>query len=268
MSKRVKIAYGCGRALGVKTLQWLCEQKDFEIVAVCPIPKKLDEDFNPLIMEIAHNNNLNVCDISELLNLNIDIGLSINYYKIIDRNVLQHCKKGFYNVHHSYNLRLRGRNITTYAIINTLNENIFYHGTTLHKMAPELDAGAIVASQSVEIENWDTAYSLFQKVDEAALILIKEWLPRIAFQKIFLYEPPKDSVHCYRNIDLPLRALTQENMSNIEIDTYIRAFDFPGYEPAFIEQGEKKIHLVYEPRDEFIFEYKIGDYTYYSDIKN
>lgn len=263
--KKVKIVLGGGRTLGVKILEWLCTQDYLEIAAVCPIPEKLDPYACSEIKSIAERNRLRVCEISDILSLDIDIGLSVNYHRIIREEILRHCRKGFYNVHHSYNLRLRGRNITTHAILNTLAEPIYYHGTTLHKMVPELDAGPVVASRSVEITPDDTAYTLFRRTDQLALSMLKEWIPRLSNQKIVLYEPPKEGVHSYKATDIPSRVLDTDSMSAEELDVYIRAFDFPGKEPAYIEANGKRIHLVFSRRNEYIHEYPLNGCSYYTD---
>ena len=262
--KRIKIAYGGGRSLEVQVLQWLSSQEEFEVVAVCPVPYDDDPEYNGQLMSVINANNYTVCDVQGLLEYDIDIGLSVNYHRIIKEDILRHCHKGFYNIHHSYNLRLRGRNITTHAILNTLDENIFYHGTTLHMMVPELDAGGIIASCSISIEETDTAYSLFRKTDEMAFQMIKEWLPRIAFETVFPYEPPKGRVHSYRNFELPERRV-EESMSLERVDAYIRAFDYPGKEPAFILKGDKRIHLVYNARDQYQKKFEALGKTYYKE---
>ena len=110
-------------------------------MAVCPVPYDIDPEYHDQLMQVIKENDYYICDIKGFLYLEVDMGLSVNYHRIIDEEILRHCTKGFYNVHHSYNLRLRGRNITTHAILNTVTENIFYHGSTLHLMAPELDSG-------------------------------------------------------------------------------------------------------------------------------
>lgn len=255
-----------GRSLGAKTLEWLCTQPYLEIAAVCLVPQHLDWHAYEVIKNIAEKNNLRICEMAELMQFDVDMGLSVNYHRIINEKILYHCKNGFYNVHHSYNLRLRGRNITTHAILNTLRENIFYHGTTLHKMVAQLDAGSIVASRSIEITSQDTAYTLFQKADYQALSMIKEWMPRLSGQRVFLYDPPMEGIHLYRNDDLPSRMLDVDAMSESELDTYIRAFDFPDKEPAFIEKDGKKIHLVFSMRDGYRYEYKLKGHIYYTDI--
>lgn len=262
---RTKIAYGGGRALGVKVLQWLSSQEIFDVVAVCPIPYKSDPEYHEAILNIINENHYRQCEIEELLDLDIDIGLSVNYHKIIREEILYHCRDGFYNVHHSYNMRLRGRNITTHVLLNTLRENVYYHGTSIHRMIPELDAGPIVASKSVEIENNDTAYSLFRKTDDAAFELVKEWLPRITMQKVFPYSPSDECVHTYRSIELPDKRIDMEGMTSEEINVHIRAFDFPGNEPAFTESDGVKKHIVLLPRDKYQTPIIIGERVYYTE---
>lgn len=262
--ERIRVAFAGGRSLGVRTLKWLVLQKIFEVIAVCPVPRDSDPEYFDQMIAVINENGLKKCDIQELMSVEVDIGLSVNYHRIIREEILRHCKKGFYNVHHSYNLRLRGRNITTHVLLNTLDENVYYHGTTLHLMVPELDAGGIVASEAVNIEKDDTAYSLFAKTDEKAFDMITEWFPRVAGEKVFLYMPPQEGIHCYKNADLPDREI-KEYMSDQEMDVLVRAFDFPGKEPAYIQKDKKKVHVVSASRDQFVNKLVIHDRIYYTD---
>lgn len=265
---KVKLIFGGGRSLGVKVLRWLCSLEWVEICAVCPIPKEYDmaaaDEMRAVIME----NQLPEYTMDEIKDMYFDVGLSVNYHKIIPAEILSLCTKGFYNIHHSYNLRLKGRNITTHAILNARKEGIHYHGTTLHMMVPELDAGPIVASAACEIRENDTAYTLFERVDALALQLIKEWFPRIAFETIYTYMPPEEGVHCYKNKDLPPKEIPLRELNSDEFFDYVRAFDFPGNEPAFIiEKGIKK-HLVVQAREGYEKKILIKDKYYYTDSES
>lgn len=262
--KKVKIVFAGGRRLGVEVLKWLCTLEWVEIVAVCPIPAELDCEVAGEMRQIIRDNKLLECKINELRGAKCDIGLSVNCHRIIPADILDICTNGFYNIHHSYNLRLRGRNITTHAILNRLKEGINYHGTTLHKMVPELDAGPIVASVACDISFDDTAYTLFKKADSLALQLIMEWLPRIAFQRVYMYAPPKSGVHNYRNADLPPKEIPADILSPEEIYDYVRAFDFPGNEPAYILKGGKKYGLTINIRNEYCHAIRIKTFTYYT----
>lgn len=266
-NNKLEVVFCGGRSLGLQILRWLLEREDISLVGVCPIPKDVDPDFYDQITQLATNCGCFIGELDEIFDHTIDIGISVNYNRIIGPDYLKKCKKGFYNVHHSYNLRLKGRNITTHAILNSLYENIHYHGTTLHQMSEELDAGAIVSSTSFSIEEDDTAYSLFLKADNAAFSQFVEWFPRIAHETVFPYSPPKEGIHIYKNADIPDRCIDLEKMSKEYIDVLVRAFDFPGKEPAFFLKNNKRIHLVKKPRDEFLKTIELCGLEFYSDAE-
>lgn len=256
------MVYCGGRLLGVNVLSWLCKQENVCIKAICPIEKKYDEQHYTAMIDLAAKYKIKLCDINQFPEA--DYGLSVNYNRIINSEALFRCKNGFFNVHHSYNLRLRGRNISTHAILNTLHEKIYYHGTCIHRMVPALDAGPIVASVSFPIAPDDTAYSLFCKADRFALELIKDWWPRILWQTVFPYMPSEEGIHIYKNSELPSRIIETANLD--EIDALIRAFDFPGKEPAYILKNGEKTHLVYHRRDNYQNEIQIGEKTFFTDV--
>ena len=261
----VKILFGGGRGLGAEILKWLVGLEWVDIASVCPIPEELDGCYAKEIRQIIHENHLKESTIEEIAEEKFDLGLSVNYHKIIPAHILENCQKGFFNVHHSYNLRLKGRNITTHAILNSRKEEIYYHGTTLHKMVPELDAGPIVASYACSIEEDDTAFSLFQKVDRLAFEMVKEWFPRIALQKVYLYPVPEEGIHSYRERDLPPKEIPIDILSAEEIYDYVRAFDFTGKEPAYIIKDSKKKRIVLKEREGFREKTEIKGRCYYSD---
>lgn len=264
-SKKIKILFGGGRKLGIETLKWLCTLEWLQIAAVCPVPYEFDMDFAEEMQKVIEENDLNSCTLEDIRDMKFDMGLSVNYHAIIPDEILQICEKGFYNVHHSYNLSLRGRNITTHAILNVKKEGIRYHGTTLHKMIPQLDAGPIAASAACEIEDADTAYSLFCKADTLALQIIKEWIPRLAYQKVYLYEPPREGIRYYKNKDLPSREIQIDLLEGDMIYDYVRAFDFPGKEPAYVVENGIKKNLVLHKRFGFTNKIEIKSYSYYTD---
>ncbi|MHA1410724.1 MAG: formyltransferase family protein, partial [Candidatus Odinarchaeia archaeon] len=205
-------------------------------------------------------------DISELYNFNFKIGISVNYNKIISEDVIKLAALRFWNIHHSYNLRLRGRNITTHAILATVKDNIYYHGTTLHQIVPKLDAGPIVASKSTPIYDIDTAYSLFSRLDDIAYELIYNWLPRISFEKVYLYQPPKEGIKYFKKVDLPSKEIPQ-NISDREFYDYVRAFDFIGHSPAYTILDDKKVELVLFERGDYVFPIKLRGKIFYTNTK-
>ena len=55
----------------------------------------------------------NIQNDHNLSDMCFDIGVSINYWKIIPSSLLKIPRLGFVNLHHSYNLSLRGRNMSS-----------------------------------------------------------------------------------------------------------------------------------------------------------
>ena len=262
--ERKKIIFFGGRDLGVHVLDWLCQCNWAEIVGVYPLPYDFDPNYAPKMEEIIKKNNLAIVALEDLKNIDFDIGLSVNFHKILKKDVLNLAKDGFYNVHHSYNLRLRGRNITTQAILNIKKTGFNYHGTTLHKIVPALDCGPIVASYACDISKDDTAYTLFKKVDSLAFDMIKTWLPRVARKSVILYETPSEGYFNFKNKDLPSKCIDIDNLQDDEIYDNVRAFDFPGYDPAYIERKGVIIPLVIKERDNYIHPIEIGSNVFYT----
>lgn len=263
MSK-CKVIFLGSRDLGYKTLKWLIEDSRFDVVGVCLYPNNGKRFWETDPRELSQQFGIPERSEEDLEKIEFDIGISVNYHKVIKESTLKLANRGFWNIHHSYNLRLRGRNITTHAILRSNIDNIHYHGTTLHKMVTELDAGPIAASQAIPIYPSDTAYSLFLRVNELAFSLFTEWIPRIAFEEVYPYAPPTKGVMMFKAHDLPSRELFP-TLTDAEIYDKIRAFDFPGQEPAYIYKDGKKIEVVIYRRDQYQNEIIIGNKKMYTE---
>ena len=264
MNKK-SIVFAGGRELGVKVFAWLntCEWAD--VIGIVPLSRDFDPDYYDEMLRLIEQYHTPVYMIDELSELKYDIGLSVNFNRIIKPEVLEKPTIGFYNVHHSYNLRLKGRNIATQAILNSRVSGYYYHGTTLHRIVPELDAGPIVASRACDIKKNDTAYTLFKRVDGLAYELIQEWMPRVALQSIATYETPTKDVYSFKNRDLPDKQLNMELDDEVFYD-YVRAFDYPGKDPAFFVNNEGNVvPLVLIPRkNEYESKILIKNHEFYT----
>lgn len=248
--EKSRIVFLGSRDLGYRALKWLLEDGRFIVLGVSFALDLSDRFSEKRLLSLVEEYQLNVISQGEIKDIEFDIGISVNHHKVLGKSILELAPRGFWNIHHSYNLRLKGRNITTHAILNAKAEHIQYHGTSLHLMVPELDSGGIAASSSVKIEEEDTAYSLFMKVDDAAFELFKEWIPRIAFEKVYPYEPPNEGIMIFKDKDLPSKEVPNNLLDNDKYD-YVRAFDFPKYEPAYIIENGKKIELVVKERENY-----------------
>lgn len=260
---KCKVLFLGSRDLGYQTLKWLIEDHRFDVVGVCLSPNTGKESWETDPRELSKQFAIPEKSEEDLEELEFDIGISVNYHKVIKESTLKLAHRGFWNIHHSYNLRLRGRNTNTHAILRSSTDNIYYHGTTIHKMVAELDAGPIVASQATPIYPTDTAYTLFLRLNELAFSLFKEWIPRIAFEEVYPYAPPTKGVMMFKAADLPSREL-YPTLTNDEIYDKVRAFDFPGHEPAYFYKDGKKVELVIYKRDNYQKEITIANRKMYT----
>lgn len=241
---KTKVIFLGSRPLGHYALKFLCEMENIDVLGVVVREQKNNKwwDLDPI--DIANKNGLRIYKHEELHGLDFDLGISINYWKIIENEIMSIPKFGFINVHHSHNLYLRGRGMASRAILES--NSIPYHGTCIHYTDDGLDTGPILESISFEIEEDDTAWTLNYKADSYAKLLIKKWFPRLV-KGIYPSIKPNLNNPLLLNDDLQdLKLINMDNPNKEFIKRQIKAFDFCGiFEPAYyINDDNEKIHLV------------------------
>lgn len=241
---KTKVIFLGSRPLGHYALKYLCEMKNIEILGVV-VREQLSNkwwDIDPI--DIANTNGLKVYKHEDLQFIDFDLGISINYWKIIEDEIMCIPKFGFINVHHSHNLYLRGRGMASRAI---LESNLLpYHGTCIHYTDDGLDTGPILESTTFDIENDDTAWTLNEKADFHAKSLIKKWFPRLV-KGIYPSVKPNMNNPLMYNGDLEsLKIINMDNPDKEFIKRQIKAFDYNGiFEPAYYLNDKKdKVYLV------------------------
>lgn len=105
-----------------------------------------------------------------------DLVLSVMYRDLLPASVLGAARRAALNLHPSLLPAYRGRAPINWVLVNGERET----GVTLHHMVAAADAGDIVAQRAIPIAPRETALSLYRKVEEAALALLAETLPRVA----------------------------------------------------------------------------------------
>lgn len=188
----------------------------------------------------------NVLDSHEdLMGIDFDLGVSINYWKIIPNDIIQKPKLGFINLHHAYNLCLRGRDMNARAILSARKSNRWFHGTCLHYTDDGLDTGPIIANAACEITELDTGWTLFQRIENAGRDLLSEWLPRVSMSKIPTASPEQGHpLYLKANGSIDQKFIQRLDDSPLESFDIVRAYDFNNlFEPAYTIKGEKKVYL-------------------------
>ncbi len=241
MKNNVRVAFLGSRPLGKYALELLHSYDDVEIVAVITKEKHDTAWWDQDPDDLGHK--FPQVDLEDLKSIDFDLGVSINYWKIIDSETINRPKLGFINLHHSHNLYLRGRDMTSHAILNARKSGIWHHGTCLHYTDDGLDTGPVIASLACDIDESDTSWTLFDKTEKIGRELLEEWLPRVLKAKLPTCKPSENNPIQLRN-GLS-REIELDNKTSLEVYDFVRAFDFNNlFEPAYyIDEFGKKIYL-------------------------
>jgi len=104
-----------------------------------------------------------------------DILFSFYFRHMLPQAILDAAPRGGFNLHGSLLPAYRGRSPVNWVLVNGEPAT----GVTLHRMTRKPDDGAIVDQQEVAIDELDTAYTLFGKLEGAARELLDRALPAL-----------------------------------------------------------------------------------------
>lgn len=185
--------------------------------------------------------------IEELLEQKPEIVFSINYWKIISKNHIDLVKGGIVNIHHSYLLKYRGRYSTSWAIANARKLSNWHHGTTLHYISPELDAGPIIDSYKCEIKELDTAKTLFLRVEALAFDIFICNFKKIIANSVTTFLDP-DPEFFYYDRDSNKNLEIEYGIPIEEVYDFVRAWTFDDRPLPYFNFMGKKIFLNLETK--------------------
>ncbi|HBT96592.1 MAG TPA: bifunctional UDP-glucuronic acid oxidase/UDP-4-amino-4-deoxy-L-arabinose formyltransferase [Desulfobulbaceae bacterium] len=179
--KAVVLAYHNIGCAGIKALLAL----GYEIAAIFTHRDNPQENtWFDSVAELAATNNIAVYapeDINHPLwvhkirEMRPDILFSFYYRHMVGPEILALPPSGCINLHGSLLPHYRGRCPVNWVLINGERET----GVSLHYMTAKADAGDIIGQRSLPIDDADTALSLYGKLEQAAVALLDEELPKI-----------------------------------------------------------------------------------------
>lgn len=106
----------------------------------------------------------------------LTVGIAAYYAKLIPKDILNHPKLGFLNLHPSLLPKYRGASPAEYAILNGEKET----GLTIIKMDEKFDHGPIIAQFKEEIREDDTAETLYNRLfikgAEVLVTILPSWI--------------------------------------------------------------------------------------------
>lgn len=238
---KIKVGILGSRELCSKIIEWVLRKDDIDLVGV--VAPTFNGWWNDNVRDVCKKYSIHCFDnIEELMQKSPDILFSINYWKIIEKNIIDLVPKGIVNIHHSYLLKYKGRYSTSWAIMNARKLNCWEHGTTLHYIDERLDEGKIIASYSCEIEESDTAESLFQKVENLAYKMFTDNFNFIVNGQISSFLEPAQETFFYdadSNKNLEIEYGSPLN----DVYDFVRAWSFKDRPKPYFLMNGKKIFL-------------------------
>jgi methionyl-tRNA formyltransferase len=153
----------------------------------------------------------------------VDMIINVHSLFLIRKEVLEAPRLGSFNLHPSPLPRYAGLNPVSWAIYRGEKK----HGVTLHKMAPDIDAGPVVYQEAVGIESEDTGLSLTAKCASAGVPLVLRLLGAAAQGPSNIPLSPQDlTKREYFGRDAPANGNLCWRWPARRIVDFVRASDF------------------------------------------
>tara|TARA_B100000700_G_C15001341_1_gene836430 strand:- start:700 stop:1299 length:600 start_codon:yes stop_codon:yes gene_type:complete len=161
-----------------------------------------------------------------------EIIFSIIYDKIFDEKFLKNRK--CFNFHCGILPYYGGSNASCWSIINREKE----YGITLHEIDKGLDTGNIVEIRKFKISDTDTAHDLYTKGEDLIYQMFKDNFKNLIDGNYVSTKQDLRDTKIYYKREI-------ENAK--DLTRFIKAFYFPGKEPAyFFNRAGKKVYINYE----------------------
>jgi len=189
--EKIKIIFIGTAEFGLPAFKALIKDSDFEIALAVtqpdkPIGRKQIITSSPIKIA-AEKNNITVLqpehiiDIKEKISLlSPDLIIVAAYAQLIPEAILNLPKYGCLNLHASLLPKYRGSAIIQAAILNGDKQT----GLTIIKMDKGLDTGEILAQTAINIDNDDTAGTLYDKLSGISADFVIETIKKYLTEKI------------------------------------------------------------------------------------
>lgn len=191
-------------------------------------PEKLDADF-----------------LSQLSNINCQLSVVVAYGKIIPESVITAPAFGTLNIHYSLLPKYRGASPVEAAILAGETAT----GVTIQQMVFKLDAGPVLAQQTIAIGDTETAPELLEKLNTAAAPMLVEIVKQFASCATVPATPQdnKFTTSCGK-IKKEDGELVSTDTDDTKWRKYRAYFDWPGV--FFFDTDNKRIKIT---KAEFAF---------------
>lgn len=247
--------------IATKVCEFIAKQKDIDVVGVVignPNPKNNDPfPGTPLLQEYAVKNQMPILKMDDLCEIydkgSIDLGVSCRFSKLIKKETLNLFSTGIVNFHGGLLPECGG----LFSSVHSILEGHDIGGGTLHWVDEGIDTGDILARAEFKISDNDTGFTVFQKTQQKLYDAFVELFFEIINGTAKSY--PQSSyikkgytLNYFNSKSLNgLKQLSVECLSDSlsckSAIKKIRAFDFPGHEPAYLIICDQKVYLRLTP---------------------
>lgn len=179
-----------------------------------------------------------------------DLVLSVQYPWILSSEVIQAVGGRIVNLHNAKLPDYRGHHSISHALLNGDRT----YTSTLHWMAPEVDRGYCIDTETIDISAEDTAHTLWIRTIRSCVLLTERLVDRASgVEDIPDGNAIEDGGHFYSR-------KVMDSIKSVPLDASVerlvriaRACHFPPYEPAYIEIEGFKTYLL------------AGNYSYFKE---
>jgi len=235
-----------GKQIGVNCLRQLLRREIVPGLVIGNADDDSEDTWHESLVKEAEEKELRVVKnkkvkdsevISKIKEINPEIIFCIGGTQLIPKEVLMTPKLGCLNIHPALLPKYRGRYSTVHAIFNGEK----YTGVTAHWMDEGIDSGPIIMQEKIEIEEDDTAKTLYDKftsVGERLFVEIAEkW---INGEKITSVPQDEKEATFYKK-ELPNNGEIDWSWNGEKIKNFIRAMTFEPFPPASFKIGDKEM---------------------------
>ncbi len=232
--------------LGWQSLEYLREQAQVVGVVVHP-PERIS--FQSEILAAARAAGAKVIPASDLRSpqgltsiaeLGADMGVSVMFGYLLKKDFLDLLPKGCVNLHPAYLPYNRGAYPNVWSIVEQTPA-----GVTLHFIDEGVDTGDIIRQKNVAVLPTDTGETLYRKLEQAGLELLRETWPDLINGRMERTAQSRESGTSHKASDAArideirlADSYRAEDLLNI-----LRARTFPPHKGAFIRTGGRKVFL-------------------------
>jgi methionyl-tRNA formyltransferase len=170
-----------------------------------------------------------------------DVAVSVQYPWILSSHVIDALHGRIINLHNARLPDYRGHHSISHALLNRDKA----YTSTLHWMAPEVDRGRCIDTETIDIHADDTAQSLWSRTVVSCVALIERLFDGASDVEdipVGTQISPGGKFYSRKMLGALKRVPAEASVEQMAL--VARACHFPPYEPAYLEVGGHKTYLL------------------------